>query len=315
MDYRGSRRGDNVTAAKHSDATLAFAGMDDDATTGFPVVGQAAAVQFSPGGRLAFPRVESRFALHCVRGRGTVAVDGVPHDLTATTILLVHWGHAIEYLPDKHDPFLVRGLHLIPWHASYAPIELSIPHRLNHPLAGVPWRRDNPTLGAAPVLRTDDRHRLGLALLIQYAAGLWQHALPGLAIGRALGALAVSELSSPEQVARHDDPRLPVELRRLLRWIDDHLADQITVAKLADIAGCSPTSVNRLFRRHLHAAPMGWVIARRIDRARELLSRTHLAIAEVARQSGLADPYYFSRLFKIRTGVPPREWRRQFSAP
>lgn len=222
--------------------------MDDDATTGFPVVGQAAAVQFSPGARLAFP-------------------------------------------------------------------ELSIPHRPNHPLAGVPWRGDNPTLGTTPVLRTDDRHRPGLALLIQYAAQLWEHVVPSVPIGRALGELAVAEFCSPEHAARHDDPRLPVELRRLLRWIDGHLADQITVAKLADIAGCSPTSVNRLFRRHLCAAPMDWVIARRVDRARELLSRTHLTVAEVAHQSGLTDPYYFSRLFKIRTGMPPREWRRQFSAP
>lgn len=166
-----------------------------------------------------------------------------------------------------------------------------------------------------PVLRTDDRHRPGLALLIQYAAQLWEHVVPSVPIGRALGELAVAEFCSPEHAARHDDPRLPVELRRLLRWIDGHLADQITVAKLADIAGCSPTSVNRLFRRHLCAAPMDWVIARRVDRARELLSRTHLTVAEVAHQSGLTDPYYFSRLFKIRTGMPPREWRRQFSAP
>jgi AraC family transcriptional regulator of arabinose operon len=47
----------------------------------------------------------------------------------------------------------------------------------------------------------------------------------------------------------------------------------------------------------------------RMTRARGLLDRTTLTIAEIARAVGYDDPLYFSRHFRDRHGVSPREYR------
>ena len=47
----------------------------------------------------------------------------------------------------------------------------------------------------------------------------------------------------------------------------------------------------------------------RIDKAKELLGKTHLHLYEVCYQVGYLSPAYFSRLFKKYTGQTPKEWR------
>lgn len=293
--------------------------MDNPTTlsdgAGFPLVAQASAVQFGPHDRLGFPRVESRMLLMCVSGQGRVEVNTAEYELTPSVIVLLPWGHAIRYHPDEQDPFFVYGMHLVPWHSDRAPVELSIPHEPGHALADVAWRRDAPLVSDADVLVTDRQRHPQLATLMHYAAQLWNPPGPDADSAKALGILTVRQLTTAPRTAAHDDPGVPAELRRVLLWIDRNLADEITVASIAGVVGISVTSVNRLFRRHLATSPMSWVIDRRIERAARLLSTTDLTVAQVARQSGLADPYYFSRLFRIRIGMAPREWRRHRSLP
>lgn len=287
----------------------------DNLTTesdGFPIVAQASEVQLSADGWPSFPRVESRMVLGCHTGRGTVTINGRRYPLGPSALFLLPWGHAISYDADPADPFFVYGMHLIPWHRADAPVELAVPHEPRHHLAGVPWRRDLPLGADAEVVVGTEQQRPALTALVRYAIHLGQHALPGVDIARALGTLALAELPAPRQQAPDD---VPVELHRLLTWIDAHLTDQITLADLAALAHRGTTTVNRLFHRHLGVSPMTWLSGRRIDRARRLLSTTNLTVAQVAQECGVADPYYFSRLFKESTGMAPRDWRRHRATP
>jgi len=54
---------------------------------------------------------------------------------------------------------------------------------------------------------------------------------------------------------------------------------------------------------------MQYVGRLRLARARELLDRSRLNVAEVARASGFCDPFHFSRVFKREFGVSPRNYR------
>ena len=56
------------------------------------------------------------------------------------------------------------------------------------------------------------------------------------------------------------------------------------------------------------------IIEYRIDRARELLSSTASSVADIAREVGYADPKYFMRVFKRRTGLTPGQYRDAFPA-
>ncbi|HEX3812259.1 MAG TPA: AraC family transcriptional regulator [Mycobacteriales bacterium] len=279
---------------------------------GFPLVAQASEVQLGADRGPSFTRVESRMALGCHSGRGTVTINGRRYPLGPSSLFLLPWGHAISYAADPAVPLFVYGMHLIPWHRADAPVELAVPHDPRHHLAGVPWRRDVPLGADTEVVVGTEQQRPALAALVRYAIHLGQHTLPGVDVARALGTLALAEFPKPRRPPLDD---VPVELHRLLTWIDAHLTDPITLAGLAALAHRGTTTVNRLFHRHLGLSPMTWVAGRRIDLARRLLSTTHLTVGQVATACGIADPYYFSRLFKEHTGMAPRDWRRHRATP
>jgi transcriptional regulator GlxA family with amidase domain len=54
---------------------------------------------------------------------------------------------------------------------------------------------------------------------------------------------------------------------------------------------------------------MDWFNRLRVQWACELLDTTQTPVAEIARQTGFADPYYFTRCFRRVVGLPPRKYR------
>jgi AraC-like DNA-binding protein len=93
--------------------------------------------------------------------------------------------------------------------------------------------------------------------------------------------------------------------------IRDHLRTPLSVARLAREFGCSVSHFSRTFAAVTGTRPQAFVIDARIERARELLTTTSLPIGAIAAEVGMADLFYFSRLFKRSLGIAPSEFRRQ----
>ncbi len=106
-----------------------------------------------------------------------------------------------------------------------------------------------------------------------------------------------------------DDARLDPRVRLALELLAEHLADRWTIASLARRVGLSPSRLAHLFKAQVGEPPLAWLERRRIERAGELLAATGGRIAEVAAAVGYGDPLYFSRVFRRRTGRPPRDHR------
>lgn len=78
-------------------------------------------------------------------------------------------------------------------------------------------------------------------------------------------------------------------------------------AKLCDL---SESSFYFFFKRWCGLSPIDYRNELRLNAARSLLLHSTLSIQEIAAHVGFDDPYYFSRLFKKKCGVSPREFRR-----
>lgn len=102
-------------------------------------------------------------------------------------------------------------------------------------------------------------------------------------------------------------------LAPLLRWIDDHLMDDLSVAALAQRAGWSDRQLTRRFNDEVGETPARWIDARRVDEARRLLETTELSVAEVARRCGYSGREVLHRSFSRRMGVSPDRYRRTFA--
>lgn len=88
-----------------------------------------------------------------------------------------------------------------------------------------------------------------------------------------------------------------------------HLNQPLEVSTLAAAARISPSHFFAIFKRLTGLAPIKFFIGLKMRRACDLLDETSLNICEVAAQLGYDDQFYFSRLFKCTTRIPPTMYR------
>ena len=68
----------------------------------------------------------------------------------------------------------------------------------------------------------------------------------------------------------------------MMTFIRHHIAEPLTVARVAEAARCSETTAQRLFRRHTGASMQSWIRHTRLREAASLLRTTGLRVGEVA---------------------------------
>ena len=94
------------------------------------------------------------------------------------------------------------------------------------------------------------------------------------------------------------------------RYVQEHLAEPLTAARLAEVTGMSVPHFNRRFKAAAGVSPMRFVAARRVERAGALLAGSDLKLTAVGAAVGYPDPFHFSRVYKRHTGRPPTADRR-----
>ncbi|MCD9024523.1 AraC family transcriptional regulator [Cohnella silvisoli] len=96
----------------------------------------------------------------------------------------------------------------------------------------------------------------------------------------------------------------------VLKYIDDHLADNITVENLAKQVYLHPNYFIVFFKGILGYSPIQYVNQRRMETAKSLLLQPECNVSAVAGKVGM-QIYYFSRMFKAHTGLTPSRYRKQ----
>ena len=87
---------------------------------------------------------------------------------------------------------------------------------------------------------------------------------------------------------------------------------QIEICELAKSCALSETYFRKLFKKTHGVSPIQYVIDLRVDFASHLLQSRLYTISEVATKSGFTDPKYFSRVFKARFGLTPKEYQQRY---
>lgn len=100
------------------------------------------------------------------------------------------------------------------------------------------------------------------------------------------------------------------ELRRLLAHIEDHLTLNLSLTDLALFAGYSTSHLNAAFRRSVGMPIHEYMVRRRLDRARNLLTTSSQSITQIALECGFAHQSHMARHMRRVLGVSPREFRR-----
>ena len=104
-----------------------------------------------------------------------------------------------------------------------------------------------------------------------------------------------------------------LEADRKIQQVRYHLLQysqqDIKMEDLAKDLGLSYSRFRALFKSHTGVSPQQYLISIRINKASELLRHTDLSINEISERTGFASSYYFSRLFKQKTGHSPSAYK------
>ena len=104
-------------------------------------------------------------------------------------------------------------------------------------------------------------------------------------------------------------PHARQAVARVKEYIEDCHMENISLDRLARLAGLSPFHLTRVFRREVGLPPHVYLKQVRVFKARELLGQG-LPIAEAAAEAGFTDQSHLSRQFKKLLGITPGQYRR-----
>jgi transcriptional regulator GlxA family with amidase domain len=93
----------------------------------------------------------------------------------------------------------------------------------------------------------------------------------------------------------------------VLKAMEDNIEEPLPRQTLADLVGVSLRQLERAFRSHVRRGLHQHYLSLRLERARQLLRETSLAIVEVALATGFGSASQFARAFRREFGHPPRE--------
>ena len=94
-------------------------------------------------------------------------------------------------------------------------------------------------------------------------------------------------------------------------YIKQNYPYPITVEEIANACKLNRSYFSKLFRDTMGCPPQEFLIRLRLSRAADFMKGTRMSIGDIAARCGYPNQLHFSRAFKKRYGVSPREWRLQ----
>lgn len=298
---------------------------------------------FAPGQSEGPHWSESSLFLPVTHGCGNVQVGPQHFTLNSGQVLHVPWAAPIKYDADRHDPFVLIGIHLTyrPWLQKRLPFShfsknidmkqqcMQTPP-CPQPYAG-PFILSPPPesklieLATAITTAFDRSNQPGGGKDLHPSAGTIIRAgeiktfvLPSSpnhdALLRALAIEFLIEFQASQNsvvdTTRHPQGRA---VRELINWFKFAYSRPIRRSELAERAGMSESSLAAAFRAVTGHSPIDYLIEFRLAHARRLLQSSRERVGEIAAHVGIPDVYYFSKLFKRRHGISPLQYRQQRS--
>lgn len=101
----------------------------------------------------------------------------------------------------------------------------------------------------------------------------------------------------------------------VLSYINSHLDKDISIRQLANIMSLDPIYFSNLFSSTFGLPPIKYIQIKKMELAQNLLLNSTMSVREIAFKCGFEDPDYFTRIFKKKTELSPRQFRGKYLLP
>ena len=102
------------------------------------------------------------------------------------------------------------------------------------------------------------------------------------------------------------------KLKNIIRYLDDHYTENISLDQLAEHFFISKYYLSREFKKEFGTTIIQYVLTKKITNAKELLRYSSSSIEEIAQLCGIDDASYFNKVFKKLEGCTASEYRRRW---
>jgi len=244
---------------------------------------------------------------YVARGRGVFTIEGRVFDARAEDLFIIRPYELHGIRPDQDDPFDIAWFSIYPkemagWVSMYL------------------WREKDEV--EKPIIHLDKAYEfwdmLGQVLKemslhsFKYETALRAELLQMfIAFTRKLRAITGEERSSEvrELLLRQDRKRWREVVETAIEFIKQNYWRRINLETIARRSYLSPNYFCEVFKAETGVTFTEYLIKVRLRKAKELLRTTDLTISEISDRVGYESIHYFSRLFKEREGISPREYR------
>jgi AraC family transcriptional regulator len=153
-------------------------------------------------------------------------------------------------------------------------------------------------------------HQIAMLLLAELKSGGMMGQLYVESLTQVLAIHLLRHYSTVTQTITPENRSLThTQLQQAIDYIHSHLDQDLSLVELASIINISPTYFASLFKQSMGIAPHQYVIQQRVEQAKFMLSKTDLAIADIASKVGFSSQSHLTQQFKRLTGMTPKQVR------
>lgn len=109
------------------------------------------------------------------------------------------------------------------------------------------------------------------------------------------------------------DQKIPdsPSLQKAVSYINEHYFEPLSLKSVASHVGLNGTYFSTMFKRQMGMSFSDYLTQRRIKQAKVLLKNSNMSLMDISLAVGFENQSYFSRVFRDRTGVSPRQYRER----
>ncbi len=96
-----------------------------------------------------------------------------------------------------------------------------------------------------------------------------------------------------------------------ISYLENDIDQELSIAEVANMCNVSEIYFRRLFKEYSGLSPVEFRIANKIKKAKTYLRYENLNIAEISERLGFVDAAYFTKQFKAKTGMTPKEYKNR----
>lgn len=235
---------------------------------------------------------KEQILIYCTEGKGSIILNENSHLLMADHFFIIPAGMRHSYQSDVHDPWSIYWIHFSGIKAGLFTRQACCPI----PVERGKFSRTNERIG----LFSDIFRNLGRGFSIEtleYANLCLSYLLA-----------SFTHLSQYRELRKADE-KDPVAMS--INFMLENLKQKLRLEEIAQQTELSASHFSRLFQQKTGHSPIDYFIQLKIQRACRLLDNTGWSIAEVARESGFDDQFYFSRTFRKVMSMSPATYRKK----